>query len=225
MILSDYETILKNNFSFWSSLTQKEKLFIINNTTTVTYPKGTSLHSGKTGCIGVIFIKTGILRTYLLSDQLKEVTLYRLFENDTCIFSASCILKAITFDVFIEAEQDCEILLINISAFEKLAKENIYVELFSCKLALERFSDVMWSIQQILFMNLDKRLAIFLYDETVKQKSNSILITHNQIAKNIASAREAVTRMLKYFRDESVIEVSRGKILIKDKDKLKKMAN
>ena len=101
MVVSDYEIILKNHFPFWSSLTQKEKLFIINNTTTVTYPKGTSFHSDKNGCVGLIFIKKGILRTYLLSDQLKEVTLYRLFENDTCIFSASCILKDITFEVFI----------------------------------------------------------------------------------------------------------------------------
>ena len=154
------------------------------------------MHGGNEDCVGVIIVKKGQLRAYMLSDEGKEITLYRLYKDDVCIMSASCVYDAITFDVFVEAVEDCEILIISSKIFDKLSRQNIYVEAFSYKLATTRFSDVMWTMQQILFMSFDKRLAIFLLDEANKTGLDEIKLTHEQIAKLMGSAREVVTRIL-----------------------------
>ncbi len=212
--------ILKKSLPFWKQLNTGEKDSLILHSSIVQYKQGTILHSGSQDCVGVHIIKSGTLRTYMLSDEGKEITLYRLESRDVCILSASCLLSEIVFDVNISAETDCEVILINSSYFAKLSKQNILVENFSYKIAAERFSDVMWAFQQILFMSFDKRLAVFLQDEMTKTKSNIINMTHEQIAKYMGSAREVVSRMLKYFSNEGIVTLSRGGITIVDKKKL-----
>lgn len=140
-----------------------------------------------------------------------------------CVLSASCILKNINFDVHIDAETDCEILLINSTAFSEVSRKNIYVECFTYKLATDRFADVMLVMQQILFMSFDRRLAIFLWDELSKNApgNSTVSLTHEQVAKYTGSAREVVTRMLKYFANEGIVELSRGGIKIIDKQRLR----
>lgn len=93
----------------------------------------------------------------------------------------------------IEAEEDSDVLLIGAPFFAQLAEHNIYVECFSYKVATERFSDVMWAMQQILFMSMDKRLAVFLWDELSKTEGDVVHLTHEQTAKYMGSAREVVT--------------------------------
>ena len=90
--------------------------------------------------------------------------------------------------------------------------------------ALARFSDVMWVMQQILFMSMDKRLAIFLLDEISKTGGDTVHLTHEQIAKYMGSAREVVTRMLKYFSSEGIVELSRGGIKIVDIKRLRSLS-
>jgi len=153
------------------------------------------------------------LRTYILSEDGRDITLYRLGPDEICILSASCILENITFDVHIDAEKDCEVLLVKSSVFQQICNENIYAENFSYKSMIDRFSDVMWAMQQILFMSFDKRLTIFLLDEVARTGSNTIVMTHEQIAKYVGSAREVVSRMLKYFENEGYVNLSRGKKL------------
>jgi CRP/FNR family transcriptional regulator len=166
-------------------------------------------------------VKKGELRAYMLSEEGRDVTLFRLPEGESCVLSASCILSNITFEVLIDAEQDAEIYLLNVGTFNELAQENIYVENYLYKKAADRFSDVMWAMEQILFMSFDKRLAVFLHDEMVKTKSNKIKLTHEQIARYIGSAREVVSRMLKSFESHGILKLSRGTIEIVDKDVLK----
>ena len=135
----------------------------------------------------------------MLSEEGKEITLYRLGAGDMCVLSASCVLSAITFDVHVDAEEDSEVLLVGSHFFSGLAERNIYVECFAYKIATERFSDVMWAMQQILFMSMDKRLAVFLWDELSKSGDDIIRITHEQTARYIGSAREVVTRDAEIF--------------------------
>ena len=223
MIKNDYLEYLVKYFPVWENLLQSEKEFLLNNIKLVKYNKGENIHNGKNDCIGVLILKKGMLRTYILSEEGKEVTLYRLYKGDVCILSASCILKNITFDVHIDSEEDSEVLMINANAFSKIVSNNIYVENFSYKSAVDKFSDVMWAMEQILFMSFDKRLASFLISEMDKNKKEIIKLTHEQISKYIGSAREVVTRMLKYFASENIVELSRGEIKVIDTEKLKKI--
>ncbi|MFV0466509.1 MAG: Crp/Fnr family transcriptional regulator [Lachnospiraceae bacterium] len=221
MITEEITQILTEKLNFWDKLTNNQKARLIDSTMVFKYEKGRALHFGDFDCVGVLIVKEGIMRTYITSEEGREATLYRLDRGDICILSASCILQTISFDVSIDAETDCEVIQISTSTFAKIAEENIYAELFSYRLATERFSDVMWAMQQLLFTSIDKRLAAFLIDESTKNHSPSILMTHEQIAKNLGTAREVISRMLKQFSHKGYVSLFRGGITIVDKQALK----
>lgn len=216
--------LFKKSFPFWDKLDQSDKETFLRSSQNVSFKKGTNIHNGNE-CTGVILVKKGSLRLYLLSEDGKEITLYRLFENDMCILSASCVLSAITFDVFIDSEEDSECVVVGGCAYEELSRRVPEVKIFALESAVSRFSDVMWVMQQILFMSMDKRLAIFLLDEVSKTGSDTVKLTHEQIAKYMGSAREVVSRMLKYFASEGIVSSSRSEgIKIIDKKRLRELA-
>lgn len=216
---------LCEQLTFFEHLKKEEQELILTHTTVKKIKKGTSVYNGNTECVGVILLKSGVLRTFIMSEEGKDITLYRLRQNDICILSASCLLKNITFDVFINAESDSELFIIPAPIFSKLMEHNIYVENFSYRLTIDKFSDVMWTMEQILFMSFDKRLAVFLLDESNATHSDTIKFTHSQIATYIGSAREVVSRMLKYFEEEGIVSLSRGGITLVDKARLKKIVH
>ena len=225
MLTEENIQLISKYFAPWAYLSQIERDELLENTSLMHYPKGTSIHNGENDCRGMLIIKKGTLRTYMLSESGKEITLYRLGEGELCVLSASCVLSAITFEVQIDAEEDTEVLFTSSMFFQSLLERNLQVECFAYKIATDRFSDVMWAMQQILFMSMDKRLAVFLWDELMKSDDDTIRFTHEQVAKNIGTAREVVSRMLKYFSSEGIAELSRGGIRIVDKDKLRKLTH
>lgn len=210
---------------FWDHLTETQKELLISNIRLAHYPAGTAIQSGDNQCLGTLFLRKGILRVYLLSSQGKEATLYRLREGDVCTLSASCMISAITFDVQIDAETDCDVLIIPAAVFSQLMKQNIYVENFAYKLTTEHFSDVISGIERTFFLNLPQRIAAFLLDEAAENNSDSLSLTQENLARSIGSAREAVSRALKQLSQEGCIEVSRGGIRLLDKAKLYQMLN
>ena len=214
--------LYSTSFPFWDNLNQYDRDTFVKSSQTVCFRGGTNIHDGGE-CTGVILVKSGSLRLYLLSDEGKEVTLYRLFPGDVCILSASCVLHTITFDVLIDAEEDSECYVINGCAFKDITDRTPEIKIFTLETAVGRFSDVMWVMQQILFMSLDKRLAIFLLDEASRLGSDVIPLTHEQIARYMGSAREVVSRMLKYFSAEGLVELSRKGVKIIDKQKLRSL--
>lgn len=218
------DKIFETAFPCFPDMPEEEKKIIRNNTFDVLYKKGTNIHDGNE-CTGVILIETGSLRVYMLSEEGKEITLYRLYAGDICMLSASCVLDSITFDVFVDAEEDSQCKVVAGCAFAEVADRVPALKIFSQEMALARFSEVMWVMQQIMFMSFDKRLAIFLLDEIAKTGSDEIKLTHEQIAKYMASAREVVSRMLKYFQTEGVVELFRGGIRITNKAKLRSIAS
>lgn len=224
MVFEQCKEIFATHFPFWEHLSEQEQESLCQNTSNSSFKKGEHIHSGDTDCNGVMILKSGHLRVFLLSDEGREITLYRMYPGDMCTLSAACVLNNIEFDVFIDAEEDSELLIINSKHFDTLLNSNIYVENFTYKLLTKRFSDVMWSMQQILFTSFDKRLARFLLDECKTVNSNKIKITHEQIAKYMGSAREVVSRMLKYFENEGFVELSRGGIKVTNEQALENLA-
>ncbi len=218
-----FEEVYREILPFWSEISETDRDFICQNSYTFTYPKGKNVHDGSE-CSGVILVRGGSLRLFILSDEGRDITLYRLHKGDMCMLSASCVLEASTIDVFIDAEEDSECYVISGPAFAAVAKRSPVVKIFALETAVSRFSDVMWVLQQILFMSMDRRLAIFLSDESARIGSDTITLTHEQIARYMGSAREVVSRMLKYFANEGIVEVSRKGIKILDKKRLRKLA-
>ena len=208
-------------FPFWEKLTNAEREYIENAIYTEKYNKGMMMHRTEDSCKGLMTVLSGQLRTYILSEEGREVTLFRVNVEEVCVLSASCLMDSITFDVLIEATEDTEVLVIPSALLNQVAQQNPYVELFLYKSATEKFSDVMWTMQQILFLKIDRRVAQFLWDEMVQKNSMTLSITHDEIARYIGSAREVVTKVLKYMVKEGALELKRGTIMILDKDKLR----
>lgn len=218
-----FESFYKEVLPFWNDISRSDREIICQNSFDTVYPKGTNIHDGNE-CSGVIFVRSGSLRLYIMSESGKDITLYRLHKGDMCMLSASCVLKTITFDVFVDAEEDSECYVISGSSFAEVSSRNPQMKIFALETAVSRFSDVMWVMQQILFMSIDKRLAVFLLDESARINSDIITLTHEQIARYMGSAREVVSRMLKYFANEGIVELSRKGIKILDKKRLRKSA-
>ena len=216
------ENIL-NKLPFWASLTEQEKEILRKSAVIRRYEKGSFIHSSDRDCLGMLFIISGEIRTYILSDEGREITLFRLYPNDLCVLSASCVISQISFDTQMTARQDTEVLIIPPNITALLKEQNISVRCFLYEQATERFSEVMWAMQQILFKGLDQRLSAFLVEECERTNSNAVRMTHEQIARNISSAREDVARMLKQFTLDALVELKRGEIIIKDTDGLKRL--
>ncbi|MEZ3485460.1 MAG: Crp/Fnr family transcriptional regulator [Lachnospiraceae bacterium] len=217
-----FDSIYREIFPFWEKISDADREYICQNSHGITYPKGKNVHDGSE-CSGVILVRSGSLRLYIMSEEGKEITLYRLHKGDLCMLSASCVLTAVTFDVFVDAEEDSECCVVSGPAFAAVSERNPDIRIFALETAVSRFSDAMWVMQQILFMSMDKRLAIFLSDESARTGSDVITLTHGQIARYMGSAREVVSRMLKYFVNEGIVEVYRGGIRILDKKRLREL--
>lgn len=217
------EAVLKKVFPFWENLNSQEKERLATGAVRREYARGSLIHSASEKCLGLILVERGQLRVYIESEEGRDITLYRLEEGDICTLSASCFMSEITFEVMIDAECDSQIVLMNPGVFNQIASGNVYVENYMYKQTAARFSDVMWAMQQILFLSFDKRLALFLLEEVEKSEGDTLVMTHEQIAKYVGSAREVVSRMLKYFEEEGYVKLSRGKIKILDEKGLEEL--
>ena len=221
----EHRDCLAKGFPFWNDLTPDEQDMLCRYTRPVHYAKGARVHSPLESCVGILLLRTGQFRAYLLSDDGRDVTLYRLFGGEICILSASCVMDSVNFDLYIDAEEDTEAYCISAGVFRSLMQQNVEVRCFAYQMTAERFSDTMWTMQQILFMSADRRLAIFLADELAKTGGEDVRLTQDQMAKYMGSAREVVSRLLKYFAGEGIVKLYRGGVTVTDKDKLLKIAH
>ncbi len=197
---------------FYSALTTAEQNILLSSASYRSASQGDLLHAGGLDCLGLLVLCTGRLRAFITSPEGREITLYRLFERDICLFSASCILSSIQFDVFISAEKDSEFWLIPSETYKEIMASSAAAANYTNQLMASRFTEVMWLMEQILWQSFDKRLAQFLLDESEMDGSTALNITHEKIAAHLGTAREVVTRMLKYFQNEGIVNLARGSI-------------
>ena len=215
---------LEHVFPVRDQLNMTQKNRILNSLITRQIKKGTMIHNGSMDCTGLLLVKHGQLRAYILSDEGREITLYRLFDMDMCLFSASCVMRSIQFDVTIEAEKDTDLWIIPAEIYKNIMEESAPVANYTNEIMASRFSDVMWLMENIMWKSLDKRLAAFLLEESTLEGDNTLKLTHEIIANHLGTAREVVTRMLRYFQREGVVKLARGTVEITDEEKLRQMS-
>ena len=212
----------KECFPIWDKLTKEQQDKISKAVVHRHIEKGTVLYNGL-DCTGLLLIKSGQLRAYILSDEGREITLYRLLDGDMCLFSASCIMSSLQFTINIISEKDSDIWVIPPDVYKNLMENSAAVANYTNELMASRFSEVMWLIEQIMWKSLDKRLAAFLTQESNLENTTSLKTTHEIIANHLGSAREVVTRMLRYFQNEGIVKLTRGTVEILDLEKLKNL--
>ena len=203
----------------WDKLTDAQRRALESAASPRRLEAGEQL-SGAGECVGLLAVRSGRLRAYMISDTGREITLYRLFERDICLFSASCVMRGLQFDVSIEAEQPSEVLVVSPEVYKRVMEESAPLANYTNELMASRFSEVMWLMEQIIWKSFDKRLAEFLIQESDIEKTNHLKITHEKIANHMGTAREVVTRMLRYFQNEGWIRLSRGTIELIHPEKL-----
>ena len=207
-------------FPIWDQLDASQQNRLLDALIFRAVKKGAVLHNGSMDCTGLLLLKTGQLRAYILSDEGREITIYRLFDRDMCLFSASCMMRSIQFDITIEAEKDTALWSIPPEIYQSLMAESAPVANYTNELMASRFSEVMWLMEQILWKSLDKRVAAFLLEESSIEGTRALRITHETIANHLGSHREVITRMLRYFQGEGMVELSRGRVTIVDEARL-----
>ncbi len=212
-------------FPVWDKLNTCQKNRILDGLTARQVKKGTILHNGSMDCTGLLLVRSGQLRAFILSDEGREITIYRLFDRDLCLFSASCMVRSIQFEVTIEAEKDTRLWIIPTEIYKSIMEESTAVANYTNELMAARFSDVMWLIEQIMWKSLDKRVAAFLLEEASIEGTATLKLTHETIANHLGSHREVITRMLRYFQNEGMVRLSRKTVEITDARKLKQLCD
>ena len=211
-------------FPIWNKLNKDQRERIRAVSELQKFKAGAVLHDGGPDCLGMLLVRSGQLRAYLLSDEGREITISRFFEMDMCLFSASCVMPNMQFDIFIEAEKDTEVWIIPACLYQNLMDESIAIANYSHDLITNHFSELMGLKEQIMWKSCDNRLAKFLLEECAVEGTNSLHITPEKIANHMGTAREVVTRMLRYFQDEGAVTLGRGSITIADEKKLRSIA-
>ena len=216
---------LAEYFPIWEQLTAEQQQRIESVIEYRTVKKGTHIQDSSAECLGVVIIRTGQLRAYILSEDGREITISRLFEYDVSLLSASCVMPDLQFNVMIEAEKDSEFWSIPACLFKNLVDESLAVSNYARTLLSSNFSEVMWLMEQIMWKSFDKRLAAFLLEESNLENSLTLKLTHERIANHMGTAREVVTRMLRYFQSEGMVALTRGTIQITDPKGLDTLQN
>ena len=209
---------------FWKKLDKQHQELIARTIVFQKEKKGACIHDSSAECLGLVAVKSGQLRAYILSEDGREITLSRLFEYDVSLLSASCVMPDIQMNVMIQVEKDTEFWSIPAYIFKSLMEESLVVSNYSRNLLGGNFSELMWLMEQIMWKSLDKRLAAFLLEEAALEESSLLKITHEGIANHLGTAREVVTRMLRYFQNEGMVALTRGTIELTDGEKLKELA-
>ena len=212
-------------FPIWNKLTAEQQQRLRDVTDLQKIPKGAVVHDGSPECKGMVLVKSGQLRAYLLNEEGREVTICRFFDMDICLFSASCVMPNMMFDVFIEAEKDTEIWVIPACLYQNLMDESLPLSNYSHALITNHFSEVMWLMEQIMWKSFDKRLAGFLVEESRIEETTALKITHEKIAAHLGTAREVVTRMLRWFQSDGMVRLTRGTVELLDPKGLENLSN
>lgn len=212
-------------FPVWDKLSDTQQNRILGSLTCRDIQKGTVIHNGSMDCTGLLLVKTGQLRAYILSDEGREITLYRLFDRDICLFSASCMLRSVQFDITIEAEKDTSLWIVPPEVYREIMEESAPVANYTNELMAARFSEVMWRMEQVMWKSMDKRIAAFLLEEAAIEGTARLSLTHETIARHLGTHREVVTRMLRYFQEEGLVKLSRGAVELQDERELERLQN
>lgn len=220
---NDMNTILPRTLPFWDSLSEADRELLLDRTRIQQFKKGEIIHNCTGVCLGLIAILKGNLCVCMLSEEGREITLFPLYEKDLCVFGSACVLRPVTCHAHLSAEVDSDVLMIPHLVWEDIMRRNLQVECYAHKLAGRLLSTVLATMQQMLFWDFDTRLAFHLVHESERIGSLRIRTTHEKVARNIGSAREVVTRMLKKFSEIGMVEVHRGTIQILDIATLKAM--
>ena len=172
-------------------------------------------------CSGIGFVLSGDIRFYRHSDEGREITLYHITKGHMCILTASCYLGKgyIDYPVGAVAETNSKILFVSFDIFGKLFSESEAMRRYFFTAMADRLYNVMDVIDGVAFRSVNSRLGEYILKKTANGK-HPLYATHSEIARDIGSAREVVSRLLKRLEKEEIVHLFRGKLEVANAKKL-----
>lgn len=208
------EYVFEEILPFFKNLSEEEKNELISKSSVTKYEKGEIVHSKNSTCTGLLLTLSGNFRVFISAPSGRQITLFKLYDRDVCMLSASCAFANLTYDVNLEAQTKAEAIIIDSSLLKKLASSNFQVMNYLLNLTQDKLSEVMYVLEQATFFSLDERITNYLLEQSRFLDSSILYITHKSIANELGSSREVISRILKRFEKDGKIHVSRGKIEI-----------
>jgi CRP/FNR family transcriptional regulator len=190
----------------------------------VTLPAGTTAFDEGSSCSGLVLITRGSVRVVRAGPQGREIMLYRVRPGESCILSVSCLLGRTSFAARGVVEADLTGVSIPGELFETLVSENAAFRTFIFDLFGSRVSTLLQLVEEVAFYRLDQRLAALLLRRFEQTGGRMVETTHQEMADQIGSIREIVSRILESFENAGIIALSRGRVTLLDSDLLRTTA-
>jgi len=166
----------------------------------------------------IALLVSGVVRVYKVGETGREITLYRFGLGESCILTANAILSRQTFSAIATVEQDAEAIMIPSATFREWVQRHDLWRDFVFSLLSQRLSIVMEIVDEVAFRRMDIRVAVFLLERS--RLHNPMIITHQEIAAELGSSREVISRILENLATKDIIRVVRGSIEVLDSELL-----
>lgn len=207
------QKIISDHFPELTELSAENKKILEQGINVVTAPAGTVMFSEGSECKGYVMLLEGTVRVQKTSEDGREIVLYRVETGEACIMTTTCLISDDQYGAEGIAETDITLAVVPQDVFNKLLAQSEKFRSFVFEVYAKRMSMLMMLVEEVVFKKLDKRLAQLLGD----RKSDEFEITHQDIAMELGSVREVVSRQLKVFERQGLIKLGRGLIRIEDR--------
>ncbi|MDD2988539.1 MAG: Crp/Fnr family transcriptional regulator [Zoogloea sp.] len=201
-----------------SQLTARARQRLEARAQLVQVPAGTTVFDERQACQGFPFVIAGGIRVVKAAPNGRELPLYRVTPGETCIISSACLLGQAPYNARGVTEADTTLLVVPTEDFQALLGEQAFRD-FVFQLFSERIADLMQLIEEVAFRKLDQRLAALLLG-----KGQRLHTTHQQLADELGSVREIVSRLLKGLAEQGLVALSREQVEILDPAGLRRLA-
>ena len=192
---------------------------VINNYDLITLPADKKVFSQGQSCGNYIVVTSGTVKVYARSPMGKELVLYRIKPGEICVLTTACLMGSTQYPAEALTETEVEARVISFALFNKLLAESAEFREFIFNSFSQRLTDLLFQIEQLSFESIEQRLKLRLLSTC--DLDNNVTSTHQDIAVEIGSAREVVSRHLKMLEKQQLIKLNRGSIELLDKDGLK----
>lgn len=220
MLQAAQKDFLKQTLPFFSELNDEQAKYLFTNTRAVSALAGETVHGSLEECLGIVAVQSGRLRAFMLSPEGRELTLYFMGPGSLTMLAASCILENASLPVYLSAEEGSCICIIAPGAYNRLRAALPAIEHYTSEVIGSNFSQTMRAIESTVFLSVEQRLAMLLLQQSAFEQSLTLHITQEALARHLGTAREVVTRLLKGFSEQGLVELFRGGLTLLKTDEL-----
>ena len=210
-------------FLFFSGLSQKGRDEILQTAQPVNFDTATQLLSQGDLCRLLLLVERGGIRVHKESDCGKGITLYTVVPGEVCTLGVSSILAGVVYPAHATVDRGTDAVALPSTVFRRLFGKEEALRQYIMEVFSRRLGHLMMLVEDVAFRQVDERLASFIFDQSFAGHGifHPVCMTHDQIAANLGTAREVVSRLLQQFAKEGLVNLGRGKILIANPQKLK----